>query len=624
MASPKYLTDLQTIALAESGDTYIELNAGNVYNKGGTPAFEQDYYIQGTGCWSQSLGTKTGLSFSLMADAGADISANFATNDVVFMWQVLQAGNGMDTFNNGGLRFAIAADADNADVWYVGGNDFGRNPYGGFQNVAVDPTLTVDDTIGAGAGGVWRYFGSVLNTLVQISKGSPHAVDAIRYGRGEFYIWDGEAGNYANFTGMASTNDGINARWGQFQETGGTFLWKGLMSFGKDASAVSFVDSNKTISIDNTPRTYEDFNRIEVNNTGSWVSWSNITLLSLTPLDPSGTLARGNIQIVDDASVEWNGCTFNGLNQLSFLTNSFITASIFNATNDISAGGGTFTNSVVQNSTVDTSTSAFIWNQATDPDGRLDGMEFIKGENDHHAIEFGVLSPTSITLRDWITSGFSASNGQASSTFHVKRTTGTVTINVVGGTGNFTYMSDGATVNIVIDPVTTEVTVLDGRTAATPPLENAFVRVEASNDSGDLPYRHAVTINRVGTDASVNDSLGHGLATNDYVIIRGADQTEYNKAYPVTVVDASTFTFSVVGDPATPATGNPIITGAVIYGYTGPDGKISDTRTWTNPQPIVGVARKSTTSPLFRNGPITGTISTTTGFTTTVLMQSDE
>jgi len=52
---------------------------------------------------------------------------------------------------------------------------------------------------------------------------------------------------------------------------------------------------------------------------------------------------------------------------------------------------------------------------------------------------------------------------------------------------------------------------------------------------------------------------GHGFTTGDVLNVRGADQSEYNGDFTVTVTDANTFTFDVVGSPATPATGTIIV-----------------------------------------------------------------
>jgi hypothetical protein len=47
----------------------------------------------------------------------------------------------------------------------------------------------------------------------------------------------------------------------------------------------------------------------------------------------------------------------------------------------------------------------------------------------------------------------------------------------------------------------------------------------------------------------------HGFSTGDSVTIAGADQAAYNGAQTITVVDDASFTFTVAGNPATPATG---------------------------------------------------------------------
>lgn len=62
------------------------------------------------------------------------------------------------------------------------------------------------------------------------------------------------------------------------------------------------------------------------------------------------------------------------------------------------------------------------------------------------------------------------------------------------------------------------------------------------------------SITRASTTATVTASA-HGFTTGDQVNIRGADQTDYNGDYIVTVTDANTFTYTVSGSPATPATG---------------------------------------------------------------------
>jgi hypothetical protein len=62
------------------------------------------------------------------------------------------------------------------------------------------------------------------------------------------------------------------------------------------------------------------------------------------------------------------------------------------------------------------------------------------------------------------------------------------------------------------------------------------------------------SITRASTTATVT-ATAHGFTTGDQVNIRGAVQTDYNGDFIVTVTGADTFTYTVSGSPATPATG---------------------------------------------------------------------
>lgn len=65
-----------------------------------------------------------------------------------------------------------------------------------------------------------------------------------------------------------------------------------------------------------------------------------------------------------------------------------------------------------------------------------------------------------------------------------------------------------------------------------------------------------VSITRASTTATVTTSTPHNLETNDRVTVSGASQTEYNITATIIVTGANTFTYTVSGSPASPATGN--------------------------------------------------------------------
>ena len=162
-------------------------------------------------------------------------------------------------------------------------------------------------------------------------------------------------------------------------------------------------------------------------------------------------------------------------------------------------------------------------------------MVFSSGANAHHAIEFGTTSPTSITLNNLDFTGFNASQDVNGSIFHVKRTTGTVTINLVGCTSDVafasSYRTDGATVVIVEDPVTLTITVSDLDTAAVIENVNVFIPVTSGVN---WPYLASVTITGSTTTCTVTHTT-HGLSTGDYIFIEGAVEDEYNGSHQITV-----------------------------------------------------------------------------------------
>lgn len=64
------------------------------------------------------------------------------------------------------------------------------------------------------------------------------------------------------------------------------------------------------------------------------------------------------------------------------------------------------------------------------------------------------------------------------------------------------------------------------------------------------------SITRIGTTATVTTLSNHNLASGITVTIAGADQAEYNLTTTISVTGANTFTYTVSGSPATPATGS--------------------------------------------------------------------
>jgi head-tail adaptor len=63
------------------------------------------------------------------------------------------------------------------------------------------------------------------------------------------------------------------------------------------------------------------------------------------------------------------------------------------------------------------------------------------------------------------------------------------------------------------------------------------------------------SLTRSSTTATATTKLAHGYTTGDYVTVAGATPSAYNGRVKITVTGTTTFTYTVAGSPATPATG---------------------------------------------------------------------
>lgn len=137
-----------------------------------------------------------------------------------------------------------------------------------------------------------------------------------------------------------------------------------------------------------------------------------------------------------------------------------------------------------------------------------------------------------------------------------------------------------------------------------------------------FPYRESVSITQSAGTATVTHT-DHGLATNDYVVIRGAQPDGYNKQAQITVTGANSYTYSVDSGLSSPATGSPVSSYAPISGTTNASGQIQSSKTWPAAQSLVGWARKTSASPYYKTAPIS-VADASSGSSTTALMILDE
>lgn len=418
MAVPSYTTNLSTVSLCDALGTWAEMSTRK---SGSSPVLEDRSYLQGNYCISQATGVATARTVGLQFDYASNIS--WTSGWVFLVWQFWQAPKAVGTWANGGMRFGVGSTTGNTNLWNTQGNDYGRNPYGGWENIAVDPEYSPDETEGSAVAGTYRYFYSAPYILSAVSKGNPHCVDAIRYGRADIVIQNGSIGDgYATFEGMAAANDADGARWGLFQEQFGGYLWKGLMSFGTAASSVDFLDSNRVINVDITPRAYADFNRIEINNASSVINWTGILITSLD----ATSLSIGQLEVIDNADVDFNTCAFTDMGTFIFQSNSTLNGTTFRRCGQVTQGGGVFDGCIFEESTA--SGSLYVNNL-----DNIDNCAFTS-DGSNHAMELtSAHAGNSYTLTGCTYTSYATTSGSTGNECIYNNSGGLVTIYVVGG-----------------------------------------------------------------------------------------------------------------------------------------------------------------------------------------------
>jgi len=404
MAAPTYDTDLVDLVTCDT-ETGFSLGEFTNMTAGRTQALEGDYFIQGTKCFS-TLTPAIGIASCAVSGF---TSFALSAGQVVFGWMVYFAPNSMDTFAAGGQRLVLGTSLANWWAWKAGGNNYPPGLYGGWKNVAVDPTWnssTPDYSDGTPSGN-WTHVGIGVSLPTTFpSKGAPLGMDVFRRGYGYLGAQAGSSGDgYATFAGMSAANDDQNFRWGIFQDQGGgIYLFKGRIGIGYDAStatatACSFVDANKTILIDDTPRVLSTFNRIEINHASSVVDWTNISFVAL------GTVSKGNFEMMADASFTMTGGGFAGLGTFIFDSNCTLTGVAFRGCEAIAQNGATMIGCVVEGSAVGDGAAAIV----SDDISTMTDCEF--AFSDGHAIELTsahAASPAEHTLDGCVFTGYGA------------------------------------------------------------------------------------------------------------------------------------------------------------------------------------------------------------------------
>lgn len=510
--------------------------------------------------------------------------------------------------------------------YYIAGND-NYPARGGWLLIPVSPNVAGyrDATTGSPTLTGVDYW-SVLSDFSAGSKAENVAIDAIDVGAGLHIVGGDGADPDAVFTDFVDFDEGTTTgRYGYVFTQGAIIFVNGALRIGRNttptAVATVFQDSGKVVVWQNGyAETGFHSLFIDLGGTGTDIDLTSCTLISEGELNNTvGGL--GYTTTEDTRTVLEVVNTTGALNLTTCNIQNFSDIILNSACGidgcDIETAAFTQGSAEIENCIIRTTSLTSIAT-LTDPTFGLTDLhdtEFVQN-GAGHAVEIDTAGAYTLTNMTWTGYGANASDSAA---IDITETTGTVTLNINGG-NTPTYKTAGATVEIV-NAVTVAVTAKRADDATD--IQGARIYLEADT-GGDLPYQDSVTITRVATTATVTHT-GHGMSDGTQVNIVGADQSEYNGAKTITVVDANSYTYTVSGSPTTPATGTITATAVIMNDLTDVNGLLEDTGfNYTNPQPIIGWARRGTATPRYKTAPIQGTIAASVGFSTTVFMVSDE
>lgn len=606
------------------GGAWGELGAGTV---GDNP----DVYLYGSNSFGSQYASKAGRTYYT-----DNAPINFSTTgDLIYMLINIQSNGAFRTYGtgarNGSFNMIVGQDTSNLRHWNIAAKGASNGWTGGWKAFVLDPSITTGTEVeGTPATTAIDVFGVWVDTDVSVRADSIFQSMII-------------AAKGATVTGSPTTTGGsldelaawctdyTNRAFPFMEVRGTTYFQKGGLTVGDGSTATTFSATGNNVECEESSyytgsvwaSSYpSNANHITTTANASLalvnVNWAGFTANKLiwnTSAGNASSMSGGALKLVSSLTVKASD-TFSGV--------------VFSTNDALSLGAATYTGCTFNNSGSVTilATTPFTNNNFGAPSGttalitpslsNVEGCDFVSGGTGH-AIEL-----TATGTFDWdgnTYSGYGA-DGTTNAVLY-NNSGGAVTVNVNSGDTPTVLNGSGASTTIVAGAVTVQVTATlkDGT-----PVETARVYLKASDGTGPFPFEETVTsITRASTTATVTHTA-HGLATDDKIVLKGiTDKTEDNyivKQVTVTGVDA--YTYPTTDSGSTNYTGTIKSTFVALNDVTNASGIASISRVYPTNQPVVGWTRKSSSAPYLQEGVLVGVVNSSTGFSGTAVMLSDQ
>ena len=421
--------------------------------------------VEASGCLGLTASTSTEDAYVAIT------SDDYSGGGSLFVWITNRAA--FDTTVNGGIGIQVG-DGTNRIAYHVGGSDgtgFRHNEgpvdWVCFQIDLANKPANFSAIAGSEASlneAAITQVGVYFETLAKSVGGADNCFwDIVRFadnGVG-IEVYGGTSGAHEVWETVSVSDRAVGTlqAHGVIRKVGsGAYSIQGNISVGDaTGTAATYIDSSgETFLWEDRGQSTNNYYRFNaVGNTTGITDINFDSCVWTCPTSGSIDVSDANVDAYDvrssvitgfdqgiltgGASNVWTGNTFSGCGQLE-TTGTDI--------QDCTYSG--FTGAA--------NTSQVYWNTTTNPNGLVDGSTFTMPATLTHAFEFPTgMTAQSIDIVDCNFNGYHASNAQNDSTFNVLATTGTLTINISGGSGNTSYKTAGATV-VIVNSVTVTLT----------------------------------------------------------------------------------------------------------------------------------------------------------------------
>ena len=500
----------------------------------------------------------------------------------------------LETKANGGIRLFAQDTSGNIGYWYLAGKD---TYDGGWILLQVDMDRAFDSVPGTSPNmASINRVGFTLNLTGAPRNATNTWFDYLVRGNG-MTITGGTSGDPINWDGIA-TVDAANG-YGAVRKVNGVYFVNTDLIIGGSVTTY-FEDTNQLVVFEDMP---VNANLYKIEPQGTGTTTFNLTNSVVKAASQS---FRFDL-LLDNAnlnSLSFSGNSVVNADLVRFKAGQSVTGCVFQNCNQITPSTATFTGNTVAGYTG--TDGALLWPGGT-------SVASCTFKDNSRAIE---VTQTSNQTYDALL--FSNNTYDT----HLDNGGTSIDISKNNGSNPTTYIATGGgVVSYVGASVTTRVI---AQTATGSKISGANVFLAASAEAvAGLPYDDTVTISNSSTTATVTHT-SHSLATGDKILIRGASHAANNGVFTVTVTGANTYTYTMATAPGSNPTGTIKADFVYLYGTTDVNGDINMSRVLPTDQAVTGWARKSSSAPFYKTGPVSGTVTSASGAIFTAVMTLDE